>query len=69
MLVSVTCFAQSAYLEKKPLPVLDKTKSYPSKKLEFDIEVNYVPWETSKEVLLGDKCRLRYVSNERFFFR
>jgi organic radical activating enzyme len=65
MLVSATCFAQSAYPEKKPLPVLDKTKSYPSKKLDFETDVTYVPLETSKDVLLGEHCRLRYVSNEK----
>jgi len=32
------CFAQSASPGKKPLPVLDKTKSYPSKKLDFETE-------------------------------
>ncbi len=65
MLVSATCFAQSAYPGKKPLPVLDKTKSYPSKKLDFETEVSYVTLETSKDILMGSACNLNYISNEK----
>ncbi len=50
----------------KSLPVLDKTKSYPSKKLEFKTEIKYVPLETSNDVLLGEQCKLNYVSAEKF---
>jgi len=60
-----TCFAQSAYPGKKPLPVLDKTKSYPSKKLDFETEVSYVTLETSKDILMGSACNLNYISNEK----
>jgi len=63
---STTCFAQAIQQHNKPLPVLDKTRSYPSKKLDIETQITYVPLETSKEVLLGGACRLRYVSNERF---
>ena len=62
----VTCFAQTTGQNDKPLPVLDKTKSYLPKKFEFDSEVTYIPLETSKNVLLGGSCKLRYVSNEKF---
>jgi hypothetical protein len=63
-----TCFAQSAYPGKKPLPVLDKTKSYPSKKLDFETQVTYIPLETSKDILMGGGCKLNYASNEKFVF-
>lgn len=62
---TATCFSQTYRQHNKPLPVLDKTKSYPSKKLEFDTQVTYVPLETSKDVLLDGPCRLRFVSNEK----
>jgi len=63
---SATCFAQSIQQHNRLLPVLDKTKSYPPKKIEFDIVVTYVPLETSHGVLLDGACRLRYISNEKF---
>jgi len=65
---SATCFAQPIQHQNRQLPVLDKTKSYPSKKLEFDTEVTYVPLETSKEILMGGGCKLNYASNEKFIF-
>ncbi len=49
----------------KPIPVLDKTKSYPSKKIGFDTDTTYVPLETSNKVLLGGTCYLSYVSDRR----
>lgn len=65
---STTCFAQSIQLQNRQLPVLDKTKSYPSKKLEFETQVTYIPLETSKNILMGGGCKLNYASNEKFIF-
>ena len=62
---SATCYAQPIQHQNRQLPVLDKTKSYPSKKLDFETDVTYVPLETSNDILLDAACRLRYVSNEK----
>ena len=62
---SSTGFAQTIQQNNKPIPVLDKTKSYPSKKIEQETEITYIPLETSEEVLLGGNCQLKYVSNEK----
>lgn len=67
-LYPVRCWAQSEKKQDNQIPVLDKTKSYPSKKIEFDTEVTYVPLETSSDVLLGEQCRLRYVSDKKILF-
>lgn len=63
-----TCIAQSLHLQDKPLPILDKTKSYPTKKLEFETKETYVPLETSKDLLLGEHCKLRHVSDKKILF-
>ena len=63
--LSLTCLSQTIQKHGISLPVLDKTKSYPPKKIEYDTKVTYVPLETSKEVLLGEGCKLNYVSTER----
>ena len=37
------CFAQFIPQYTKTLPVLDRTKSYTSKKIDFETEVAYIP--------------------------
>ncbi|TKG88376.1 6-bladed beta-propeller [Puteibacter caeruleilacunae] len=59
-----TCYSQPIASSDK-IPVLDKTKSYPEKALEFIVDLAYVPLETSENVLLGEHCDLRYVSENR----
>lgn len=63
---AVTCHGQVIEKQGRSLPVVDKTKSYPTKKIEYDIKTTYIPLETSKEVLLGGQCKLNYVSDEKF---
>jgi len=64
----IKCFAQSVWKYNKSLPVLDKTKPYPSKKIEFDTQVTYIPLETTKDVLFGATCKLNFVSKQKFIF-
>lgn len=63
-----TIQAQQIGTSKKQIPVLDKTKSYPSKKLEFKTDTTYVRLETSKDVLMDGACKLRFVSEKKLVF-
>ncbi|TKG88262.1 6-bladed beta-propeller [Puteibacter caeruleilacunae] len=62
--LATVCYSQPIVSGDK-LPVLDKTKSYPEKKLEFETELSYIPLETSEKVLFGEFCELTYVSDDR----
>lgn len=64
-LISWACFALQEPKKINKIPVLDKMKSYPQKKILFKSDATYVPLETSKDVLLGGGCKLNYVSTER----
>ncbi|MDR1407115.1 MAG: 6-bladed beta-propeller, partial [Tannerella sp.] len=48
------------------LPVIDISKKYPDKKIRLqDIaDIEYVPLETTDDVLLSDKAVLSYVSDK-----
>ncbi|TKG94923.1 6-bladed beta-propeller [Puteibacter caeruleilacunae] len=59
-----TCYPQPM-VSGDELPVLDKTKSYPEKTLEWETDLSYIPLETSENVLMGDQCDLKYVSENR----
>ncbi|WP_321995263.1 6-bladed beta-propeller [Draconibacterium orientale] len=47
---------------------MDKSKSYRSIQLELQAQCKYVQLETSKAVLLGENCKLKYASDNRLLF-
>jgi hypothetical protein len=67
-LLSIVAIPSLIAQNNKPLPVLDKTKSYPPKKLEFETQIRYVALETSKDVLMDGTCGLRYASDDKLIF-
>lgn len=56
----------SSQSEKSRLPVIDISKSYPKKEIRLqDIaDSEYIPLETTDDVLLGDRLALSYVSDK-----
>ncbi len=57
------CFSSLAQTGAKSIPLIDKTKSYPEYKAKPDMDIKYVPLETSKDVLLGQDFRIYYLSD------
>ncbi|WP_321347863.1 6-bladed beta-propeller [uncultured Draconibacterium sp.] len=67
-IISTHCLSQTNTQSDKHIPVLDKSKSYRSKEFEFQAQYKYVLLETSREVLLGENCKLKYASDNRLLF-
>lgn len=50
---------------KQNLPVIDKTKRYPKKAFDREVEETYIQLETRKDILLDRDAHLYYVSDKR----
>jgi hypothetical protein len=50
---------------QQKIPVIDKTKHYPKKAFEPEVEISYIPLETSKDILLDKDAHVYYVSDKR----
>ncbi|WP_319591764.1 6-bladed beta-propeller [uncultured Draconibacterium sp.] len=67
-IISSHCLSQTNNKSDKTIPILDKSKSYRSIQLELQAQCKYVQLETSKAVLLGENCKLKYASDNRLLF-
>jgi len=67
-IISTHSLSQTFSPFDKTIPILDKSKSYPSLKLDLQTQDKYVRLETSREILLGQNCRLQYASDNRLLF-
>ena len=67
-IISTHSLSQTFSQFDKKIPILDKSKSYPSLELELQTQDKYVQLETSREILLGQNCGLKYASDNRLLF-
>jgi hypothetical protein len=51
--------------KQQNIPVIDKTKHYPKKALDPEVELTYILLETNKDVLLAQDAHVYYVSDKR----
>jgi len=53
---------------RQNIPVIDKTKNYPKKAFDREVEETYIQLETRKDILLDKDAHVYYVSDKRMLF-